>query len=529
MIETLELAVRPAALPMLAVSATILFFGIVSVAREHVSASTGSFFVLTLAASAWLASIGVVIMSPSESAALFWSRVAYVGICTIPASALQFALALAHGNRLRPARAELFVAWVHTIAFIALFTLTDTMVAGVRLYPWGYYTLLEPAAALFIAFFAVALLRSAGVLVSAWRDAPVSQQRNRLRGFLIALAIGYCGAIDFLPSFGIAIRPVGYLAVLGFIALSARAISRYRFVDLDPAFIAGQVLETMQGGVIVVDTHGTISVANPTAANLLSFDRGELVGRNLREVLHLRVLPVSDSSTFIRAGAVRNRTMLWSRRDGTQVELSVSATMLRDRNGMPVGVLYVLTDVEERRRAERHEFAANHDPLTGLPNRAYFTNRFDAIAADIEERHRTAAVLFLDLDGFKDVNDRHGHIVGDRVLQLAATRLRNALREDDLLARYGGDEFVVLVSVRSKEDASIVSAKLAAVLQEPLAFDGLILQLGVSVGVSVAPDDGHDLDKLVGAADAAMYAVKQARHPKTPPEPESTASVRVPA
>lgn len=525
MAETFELVIRPAAIPMILVAATILLLGVVGAARERLSASTASFLLLTITASSWLFATAILIASSTEAAALIWSRMSYVGVCAIPAAVLQFALSLAHANDLRPSRNEIVIAWTHSAVFIALFTLTDVMLAPVYQYPWGYYTHLRPAGFIFLIFFSVALARAAAVLFVAWQNAPAGQQRNRLLAFLIALAIGYAGSVDFLPSFGIPLRPIGYLAILGFIGLAARAIVRFRLLDLDPAFIADHLLETMPGGVIVVDMRGNIRVTNPTAANLLGFARDELAGRNLIEVLHRRALPATESATFIRAGSVRNRTMLWTRRDGEQVELSVTATMLRDRDRTPIGLLYVLTDLEERRRAERHEFAANHDPLTGLPNRAYFANRFDTIAADIEERHRIPAVLFLDLDGFKDVNDVHGHAIGDRVLQLAATRLRNALREEDMLVRYGGDEFVVLVSVGRKEDVSIVSAKLAAVLQEPLAFDALTLHLGVSIGVAISPEDGHDRDTLIVAADAAMYREKQARRRDSPSTTPRAATV----
>jgi diguanylate cyclase (GGDEF)-like protein/PAS domain S-box-containing protein len=523
MVETLELAIRPAALPMIAVAATIVLVGVASVARDQFSAVTGSFLLLIVTASAWLSSTAISIMSVEADASFLWSRITYLFVCAIPSAVLQFALALARGNTLRTSRLELAIAWSHSIAFMVLFAFTDLMLAPPHHYPWGFYTGLRPAAGLFLAFLAVALLRSTLVLLFAWRETPVSQQRSRIGSFVLALIVGYAATIDFLPSFGVAVLPVGYLAVLGFIAMAARAITRYRFVDLTPSFVAAQLLETMSGGVIVVDAHGTIRVANPTAATLLACEENDLVGSNLRDVLRTRTLPATESGTFVRAGAVRNRTMTWMRKDGVQTELSVSATMLRDRGALPVGVLYVLTDLEERRRAESHEFAANHDPLTGLPNRTYLANRFDTIAASIVERHRIPAALFLDLDGFKDVNDRHGHQVGDRVLQLAASRLGNALREEDLVSRYGGDEFVVLVGVGKKEDAAIVAAKLVSVLQEPLSLDGLTLRVGASVGIALAPEHGTDLEQLVRIADAEMYRVKQGRrtasgHPDDPPQ-----------
>ncbi|HEX2120430.1 MAG TPA: diguanylate cyclase [Thermoanaerobaculia bacterium] len=514
-----ELVLSAPALPMAAAACIIFLIGWIALVRERVSTINISFFLLTASATVWLAATSLQMMSTSVAAAELWARVAYAGVCTIPASVLQFAFALI--GRFEEKRDVIGITWIGSVIFATLFAFTHDFILGVWRYEWGYYTRLGIASVTFLVFFTAVLSISLVALGGAMRTDLTEQQKKRVTAFLVALAVGYLGSIDYLPSFGIDITPVGYVAVLACIGLCTRAIWRFSFADLTPAYLAEQLLENVQGGVVVVDTRGAVRVVNPAAADLLGFSADELIGSDLRELLRLERLPASDSQTFVNAGRTRNRTMIWRRRDGGTVEVAVSATRLRDRDQLPVGILYVLQDLSERRRAERHEFAANHDALTGLPNRTYLTRRFEQTVGEIGAVGRTAAVLFLDLDGFKEINDRHGHAVGDRLLQLVAARLRNAVREDDVLARYGGDEFVALMSLRSGDDAAIVSKKLTRVLRrEPFKVDQLTLEISASVGVALAPQDGTEIDALVHAADEAMYRDKRVRKGTAAAEPE---------
>ena len=456
----LELVVSTPAAAMLAVAFVIFLLGWIALAQARPSAVNASFFAMTLSASIWLGSTAILMMSTTESAAVLWARITYIGVCAIPAAVLQFTFALI--GDLRERSRILIATWTTSALFIALFLGTDQFITGVWHYTWGYYARLGVASIAFLAFFGAVLATSLFALHRALHEGQVDQRTKRIASFLVALGVAYAGSIDYLPSFGVGIRPIGWIATFGFVVLAARAMWRFSLADLTPSYLAARLLENVQGGVIIVDMHGVVRVANPAASQMLG---GDLVGSDLREALKMKRLPASESSTFASRGHIRKRMMTWQRRDGGTVDVELSATLLRDRGELPVGILYVLTDLTERKRAERHEFAANHDPLTGLPNRAYLANRYEHTSDDIAARGRIAGVLFLDLNGFKAINDQHGHAIGDRLLQLVATRLRNALRDDDHLARYGGDEFVALVSLRCRGDAAGVAAKLNNVLR----------------------------------------------------------------
>jgi len=503
----MTLVLSATAVPMLAAAVVILILGSVGVARDRASPVTISFLVLTACASWWLASASLMMMSVQPEATLIWARIVYVGVALLPAAIVQFAFALV--EKLRERSVLLAIVWTVSALFATLFATTDLFIAGIYRYDWGSYARLSLSSGAFLIFLGIALVGSVVTLTTAIVTTLSGQQKRRASSFLVALVVGYVGAIDFLPSFGVDILPLGYIAVFGFVALSIHAMHRDRLVDLSPSFVAEQLLDAVQGGVIVVDLRGVIRLANPAAAGLLGDSPESLEGKSLQSLVRRPLLPTAQTGTLARVGRTRNKPMTWTRSDGHSVEVSVSATLLRDHQQLPAGILYVLSDLADTRRAERHEFAAHHDALTGIPNRAYFEKRFTDRVDDIVRQRRTAAVLFLDLDGFKRVNDEHGHAVGDRLLQLVASRLSNALRTDDILSRYGGDEFVVLLNLREAADARVVAEKLLRVLREPFAVDALTLRVGASIGVSIASRDGTEMDDLVRAADQAMYRAKR--------------------
>jgi len=164
---------------------------------------------------------------------------------------------------------------------------------------------------------------------------------------------------------------------------------------------------------------------------------------------------------------------------------------------------------ELRKSEERALHLAQHDPLTGLPNRALFADRLNQALSLARRDDTHLALMFIDLDYFKTVNDAHGHGVGDLLLQAVAARLREAVRESDTVGRIGGDEFVVLLpTVGSRSDAQVVAGKIRESLAHPFPVSGHTLNISASIGIAVFPDHGDDEDSLRKAADDAMYAAK---------------------
>jgi diguanylate cyclase (GGDEF)-like protein len=169
-------------------------------------------------------------------------------------------------------------------------------------------------------------------------------------------------------------------------------------------------------------------------------------------------------------------------------------------------------EVAERKKIEDHiRHLAHHDVLTGLPNRALLEDRINRALAHAQRNHTQFALLFLDLDEFKGINDSLGHRVGDLLLKEVAERLKNSVRDEDTVARQGGDEFILLLfALQDRHSAAMVAQKILDNLAHPLRVEKLEMRISTSIGISVYPSDGNDANTLLERADTAMYRVKQA-------------------
>ncbi|MDM7456235.1 MAG: EAL domain-containing protein [Tepidimonas sp.] len=278
--------------------------------------------------------------------------------------------------------------------------------------------------------------------------------------------------------------------------------------------LARTVFDAAPDGILVVDRGGVILGVNPQLLHLTGYDEAGLLGRPLDVLLPPSVR--SRHAQWVRQHFAQPRErpmgrvdgLAMCRADGTLVPVDIALGQGFWR-GQACTVAFIRDVSAARRLAERLRHLAEHDVLTGLANRAQFLERLrDAL--DGTRRHgHTAALLLLDLDNFKEVNDTFGHPVGDRVLQHVAERLREAVRSDDLVARLGGDEFAILLPrVESPADALRVADKLLIALGPPVQVEALRLSVGGSIGVACCPQDAHDADTWMRNADLALYAAK---------------------
>ncbi|MGN2391249.1 diguanylate cyclase domain-containing protein [Pelomicrobium sp. G1] len=255
---------------------------------------------------------------------------------------------------------------------------------------------------------------------------------------------------------------------------------------------------------------------NPSAARVFGYTEPEALGRPLHEL----VIGTPDAQQ--RMGALWKNLVYRTggdrveqeniTKDGRQILCEWYNTPLMDHDGRMIGIASLVQDVTDRRLREAEIIhKAYHDQLTGLPNRVLLCDRLAVKQVQARRRNLKVAVLFVDLDGFKRVNDQYGHEAGDHVLKCLAERLKSLVRQEDTVARYGGDEFVVALSGVSKvEDAEAVAAKIVLVLSEPVTYRGIQLRVTPSIGISFYPDHGNSLDELFSTADSAMYKAKQA-------------------
>ena len=279
--------------------------------------------------------------------------------------------------------------------------------------------------------------------------------------------------------------------------------------------LADAVFHNVQESIVITDLDFRILAVNPAFSRITEYSAADAIGRHLGQ---FQCGGEDQDACREMWQAVRAagawQGEIWSRRrngDVYQEWLSVSA--IRDGSGQPLYYIGVGVDLTRMQHAKSHlEFLAHHDPLTGLPNRLLLNSR---LAHSIERARRDGtlcAVLFLDLDGFKPVNDTLGHAAGDELLKRAARRIGARLRDTDTLARLGGDEFVVVLEDLPDESvAAAVADSLVRQLEPPFDLDGGgAIQIGASIGVSLYPGHGAHPDALLRAADAALYAAKRA-------------------
>jgi len=277
-------------------------------------------------------------------------------------------------------------------------------------------------------------------------------------------------------------------------------------------------LECIGDAVICTDNDGNISFLNPTAEKMTGWSLKEATGRPLAE--SFRIMDASTGDIALDpttpAGALGIFTQLpvnciLTRRDGHQIFIEDSVAPIRDGDGVEAGSVLVFRDVTTARAlSERITHLAEHDPLTGLPNRLLLNDRLDQAIARSGRKEGLMAVLFLDLDGFKHINDSLGHPAGDLLLQSVAKRLEDCVRAPDTVSRQGGDEFVVLLhDIKHAEYAAITARRMLHAVAQPHVINNRDLSVTASIGISVYPCDGLNAETLIKNADTAMYQAKE--------------------
>jgi diguanylate cyclase (GGDEF)-like protein/PAS domain S-box-containing protein len=281
------------------------------------------------------------------------------------------------------------------------------------------------------------------------------------------------------------------------------------------------VIASALDSVVAVDVHDRIVEFNPAAERTFGHRAEDVIGRPAGELL----VPPDNREAYRRDSArlrQSRRSRLLDQRiettamraDGTTFPVELTVTRVEGTEGEEPIFYAFVRDISERRQGEEQlAHLAYHDPLTGLPNRLLVEQELDLALARARRAGGAAALMFVDLDDFKEVNDRLGHATGDRLLTAVAGRLRGVLRSSDVLARQGGDEFLVLLADLA-DDAALaaesVGAKLLEALRDPFVIGGTELRTGASIGVSLYPIDGAETEALMRHADAAMYEAKAA-------------------
>ncbi len=353
------------------------------------------------------------------------------------------------------------------------------------------------------------------------------EQSSPLRLILILLAVIFCVeiAVHFVVPHGVTpwVEAIADATVLtGVVSLFVW----WLFMEPLEVALKGEaarakaVTDTAAEGIVTIDERGVIESFNPAAERMFARRAREVIGQNVRIVMPEPHASAHDGyiARYIRTGEARmmgrSRELSALRKDGTEFPVEVNLTEVRF--GGERYFTAILRDITQRKEAEeRIRHLAHYDSLTDLPSRALFYDRLTQAMGLAKRDRNELALLYLDLDRFKAVNDTLGHDAGDELLKSVAERIRRAVRGSDTVARLAGDEFVVILpKIASREDAAEVARKVIDALSARFHLGSRKQEVGIgtSIGIAIYPADAEEIDALVKAADTAMYNAKQVRN-----------------
>jgi PAS domain S-box-containing protein len=505
----------------LATAAMITFLGIFVVVRERYSPVSRAFFVVTLTGSVWLICFAFLYGSPDEVTGLRWAKAAYLGLALNPAALYHFTtLALLTYER---DKRRVAILWIISAVFFVFILLTDFLFHDLYRYSWGLYPKYGRIAIVFVLFILFAVVIIILRYTAESRSAPLgSMRRLRSQSLLRFFALSYVACLDFFAAYGIPLYPVGSVFILISAVFVARAVWRYRFIDVTPAFAAKTIVDTMSDALLIVDPEGVIRHSNRAAAQLFGMNQKQLEGKEAATVLPFIHAADAHRELLRPDNTPASETVSYESPKG-QRTLSVSASTIRDRTGHAIAVVYTAQDITQRKIAEEQiKYLAYYDALTGLPNRTFYWEILSRAVIYAKRHKQVMGTLFVDLDSFKCINDTLGHSSGDELLRIVAERLTKCVRKTDYVARleeermpdtvsrFGGDEFIILLSeIREGGDAARVARRILDVLSRPFFISGREVFISASIGISLFPADGEDAEELLKNADVAMYAAKE--------------------
>jgi diguanylate cyclase (GGDEF)-like protein len=452
----------------------------------------------------WALMYGLELGAATSSGRELCGALKYVGIVLVPPAWLIFALQYTGRERFVKSRI-LAVLAVEPVAVLAILAIPSTRPL-VRSYPTGstsafVHIQLGPVFYLLLVYSTALAAAGTGLLVHALLQTSAAYRRQSV---VLLSSIALVWTANILATFGVgpfSVADPTPMALAVAAVMVTFGVFRFGLLDLVPV-ARTTLLHTMPDPVLVLDAHRRVVDHNPAAERLFQGSRTVLLGVRVERLLG-QAIPVAR-----RDRPTRKELSLTGVGGERTYELVMSVLGGGSSDGP--GQLVVLRDITFRKDTERRlEQLAHFDGLTGLATRAVFYHRLEQALKAAHRRGGALAVLFLDLDRFKLINDSFGHDVGDDVLVAASRRVRGVLSQEDTLARFGGDEFSVLLpDIGESRDPSVVADGILTALSEPIHVNDHPLNVHASIGIAVYPGDGHEPRSLIKQSDAAMYEAK---------------------
>lgn len=477
------------------------------------------FFAVCVSLAIW--SFGYTFLpSAAKERTWFWLAVSSPGWTITPALLLHFCLDLSRAQRWLRKR------WLLVAVYLpSLFYFTEALrgsghmgVVDFVATPWGWSDVYGPLTlsyAGYLAYFSSYITIGLAFIWRWGRSSELERQKRQARLIVFSgvpvLALVSLSGI-FLPWWGIRSPPeiAHWCAALWVLAIG-NAVSRYQLMAMTPQRAAQGILGAMADALILVDHRGWITEVNAACERLFGRRRQELLGLPVDRLFPTPGSVLEDVLSHLRDADTADHLELdYTQGDGPTIPLQISAARVRDELGQDSGTVLIARDITETMMTQQQlRFAATHDPLTGLPNRSLLDDRLRLALARAQRAGKGFALLLFDVDRFKDINDSLGHATGDEVLQAVARKLLHCARGADTVARFGGDEFLLLLEDLSKpSEAEIIAQRIMRSLSQPVDLQARQIQLSASIGIAVYPLDASDGESLLRRADLALFASK---------------------
>jgi diguanylate cyclase (GGDEF)-like protein/PAS domain S-box-containing protein len=438
---------------------------------------------------------------------IFWAKVSYVAIATLPPS--WFIFILQQGGKLNWKVAR----WLFVVPAITIMLVWTNELHHIFWLDTGFNQNVTPPSFETVRgfwFWGVHTLYSYGLLISSivlllaqLRNMPPSQRGQPLLlvgAVTVPLIVNalYITGFELLGS----VDPTPPTFTLSGVFI-AFALFSYQLLRLVPIAYR-TVFENLPDGIIVLDEKDRVVSINKAAKTFLG-ETAQLARRDISSVVANWSVLVAEHEEARQNQQEHN--IVFSAK-GVERHLNITSSLLHNERGRFMGTVIVARDISESKAFQEQAY---RDPLTNLANRRMLELEGELLFAEAVRSSQPLSILYLDLNGFKAINDRYGHKTGDYLLQYSSERLRGCVRGNDLLVRLGGDEFVVVLPTTSRERALEVSERISKALAKPFSISGEQLEISASIGLAIYPDDARSLGELLEAADTAMYRVKHQR------------------
>ncbi|WP_341479732.1 EAL domain-containing protein [Clostridium beijerinckii] len=514
-----------------------LFLGIYGYRIDKKSKTNQIFLYICICFVLWSGGYAMMLTSDNINVAFFWRNSSVLGYCFFNGLWLYFAYLLNNTDDFE---------YISIIKFLAYVPTTLLFIGNVIVEPYSamtneYYGCIDVAPELlpqilYIIWAIVIDIAGVAVLYLRGKYSKKNRVKKQTKVILITCTVSIIIGIitDFvLPLLGVTIFPSAVLT--GVIALGGiyYTINRHRMMLTTPKYISEYIFNSVNEPIFILNENFIIQNCNDASLSVTNYKIEELEGKIFSELLNNVDF---DLSVVIKNAYAKNIEVNLETKYGNSITCELSGTIIYDEYRDILGILILLHDISERKKILEMEKSCNlkleeanmmlknqiqdkiraeekirhfvyYDPLTELPNRKMMLERLNLL---LEIENNSFAMLFIDLDGFKSINDNYGHQLGDKVLKNVADTLKGIISDNDTISRIGGDEFVIIATnIKSTTYVKEIAERIQKALNTPFIYNGEALSVGASIGISIFPEHGKDTDTLIRKADIAMYEVKK--------------------